>query len=63
MIVALATVMEFFELLQYICENIHSSWQQYYILENLLQFLAFGCGWVESYRQLGSKFEPLGWSY
>ena len=32
--------------IRYICVNIHSPWQQYYILQNPLQFSIFGCGWV-----------------
>ena len=41
---------ELLQYLRYICVNIHSPWQQCYILQNPLQFLAFGCGWVESDR-------------
>ena len=51
MFVALATVVEFLDYLRYICVNIHSPWQQYYILQNPLKFSAFGIGWVESDRR------------
>ena len=51
MIVALTTVMEFVPYLRYVCVNIHGLWQQYYILQNPLQFSAFGCGWVDSNRR------------